>query len=58
MLGLLFDTAIVLVVVIIVVVVNNVVGVGEFVDCSCVGGVDVGTAEVKICHEFNYINTH
>ena len=43
------DIAIVLVLVVIVVVVDNtIVGVGEFVDCSCVGGVAVGTAAVKL----------
>ena len=45
------DSAILL---IIVVVVDNIVGVGEFVNCSCVGGVDIGTAAVKIEHVMNF----
>ena len=52
------DTAIVLVLVVIVVV-DNIVGVWEFVDCSCVG-VDIGTAAVKIEYvmNFTFYNTH
>ena len=42
------------IVVVIVVVVDNVVAVGEFVDCSCVGGFDVGIAAVKIEYVTNF----